>query len=32
MNVRLNPKQKVKILNSTDIYAVMQQLLLRENR
>ena len=32
MNVRLTADQKVKILNSTDIYKVMQQVLLRENK
>lgn len=30
MNVRLNKDQKIKILNSEDIYKVMQQILLRE--
>ena len=32
MNVRLSSNQKIKILNSTDIYMVMQQILLRENK
>jgi len=32
MNVRLNKDQKIKILNSDDIYNVMQQILLRENK
>ena len=32
MNVRLTKKQKVKILNSADVYKVMQQILLRENK
>lgn len=32
MNVRLTKEQKVKILNSTHIYDVMQQILLRENK
>ncbi len=31
MNVRLSKAQKIKILNSSDIYKVMQQVLLREN-
>lgn len=31
MNVRLTEKQKIRILNSEDIYKVMQQILLREN-
>ena len=32
MNVKLTPSQKIKILNSDDIYHVMQQILLRENK
>lgn len=32
MHVRLSAEQKIKILNSTDVYAVMQQVLLRENK
>ncbi|MGW9686285.1 JAB domain-containing protein [Flagellimonas sp. 2504JD1-5] len=32
MNVRLTKEQKIKILNSVDIYFVMQQILLRENK
>ncbi|WP_299554563.1 JAB domain-containing protein [Seonamhaeicola sp.] len=32
MNVRLSKEQKIKILNSSDIYKVMQQVLLRENK
>ena len=32
MNVRLTQEQKIKILNSKDIYAIMQQVLLRENK
>ncbi len=32
MNVRLTKDQKIRILNSDDIYTVMQQILLRENR
>ena len=32
MNVRLTKEQKIKVLNSTDIYAIMQQVLLRENK
>ncbi|MEO1032770.1 MAG: JAB domain-containing protein [Bacteroidota bacterium] len=32
MNVRLTKAQKIKILNSSDIYKVMQQVLLRENK
>ena len=32
MNVRLNKDQKVKILNSQDIFKIMQLVLLRENR
>ncbi len=32
MNVRLTKEQRIKVLNSTDIYAIMQQVLLRENK
>lgn len=32
MNVRLTQEQKVQVLNSEDIYKVMQQILLRENK
>lgn len=32
MNVRLSKDQKVKILNSDDVYSIMQQILLRENK
>ncbi|PZF74380.1 JAB domain-containing protein [Taibaiella soli] len=32
MNVRLSKEQKVTILNQDDIYKVMQQILLRENK
>lgn len=32
MNVRLTEEQKIKILNSEDIYKIMQQILLRENK
>jgi len=32
MNVRLTKEQKIQVLNSTDIYAIMQQILLRENK
>ena len=32
MNVRLTKEQKIKVLNSKDIYAIMQQVLLRENK
>jgi len=32
MNVRLTKEQKIKVLNSVDIYAIMQQVLLRENK
>lgn len=32
MNVRLSKEQKIRILNSEDIYKVMQQVLLRENK
>lgn len=32
MVVRLSSEQKIKILNSDDIYGVMQQILLRENK
>lgn len=32
MNVRLTEEQKIRILNSEDIFKVMQQILLRENK
>lgn len=32
MNVRLSQEQKIKVLNSEDVYAIMQQILLRENK
>jgi DNA repair protein RadC len=32
MNIKLTEKQKVHILNSADVYKVMQQVLLRENK
>ncbi|MEM9981481.1 MAG: JAB domain-containing protein [Bacteroidota bacterium] len=32
MNVRLTEAEKVKILNSEDVYTIMQQVLLRENK
>ena len=32
MNVRLTKEQKIRILNSEDVYKVMQQILLRENK
>ena len=32
MNVRLTKEQKIKVLNSADIYKIMQQILLRENK
>jgi len=32
MNVRLTKEQKIKVLNSNDIYAIMRQILLRENK
>ena len=32
MNVRLTEKDKVKILNSDDVFAAMQKILLRENK
>jgi DNA repair protein RadC len=32
MNIRLSKEQKIKILNSEDVYKVMQQVLLRENK
>lgn len=32
MNVRLSNEQKIKILNSDDVYSIMQQILLRENK
>jgi DNA repair protein RadC len=32
MKVKLTLKQKIKILNSDDVYSIMQQVLLRENK
>ncbi len=32
MNVKLSASQKVKIANASDIYPIMQQILLRENK
>ena len=32
MNVKLSKTQKIKLLNSTDIYSIMQQVLMRENK
>jgi len=32
MNVRLTQEQKVQVLNSDDVYKIMQQVLLRENK
>jgi len=32
MNVRLTKDQKIKIANTDDVYSIMQQILLRENR
>ncbi|MEX0313272.1 MAG: JAB domain-containing protein [Allomuricauda sp.] len=32
MNVRLTKEQKIKVLNSVDVYDIMQQILLRENK
>jgi DNA repair protein RadC len=32
MNVRLTEEQKIKILNSDDVYTVMQSILLRQNK
>jgi DNA repair protein RadC len=32
MNVRLTQKQKTQVLNSDDVYKIMQQVLLRENK
>lgn len=32
MNVRLTKEQKIKVLNARDIYSIMQQVLLRENK
>lgn len=32
MNVRLTEEQKIKILNSDDLYKIMQQILLRQNK
>jgi len=32
MNVKLTPQQKIKLLNTDDIFSVMQKILLRENK
>lgn len=32
MNIKLTPAQKIKVLNSSDVYAIMQQVLLREKK
>lgn len=32
MNVRLSQDQKIRVLNSEDVYRIMQQVLLRENK
>ena len=32
MNIKLNDTQKIKVINSQDIYNIMQQILLRENK
>ena len=32
MNVKLTASEKIRILNSTDIYDVMQKVLMRENK
>jgi DNA repair protein RadC len=32
MNVRLTKDQKIKVLNTDDVYSIMQQVLLRENK
>lgn len=32
MNVKLTPSEKIKLLNSDDVYSVMQKILLRENK
>jgi DNA repair protein RadC len=32
MNVELTEEQKIKILNSSDVYMVMKQILMRENK
>jgi len=32
MNVKLSEEQKIKLLNSNDVFAVMQKVLLRENK
>jgi DNA repair protein RadC len=32
MNIELSEEQKIKILNSTDVYLVMQQVLMRESK
>jgi len=32
MNVELTEEQKIKILNSSDVYMVIKQILMRENK
>ena len=32
MNVRLTKDQKIKVINTDDVYSIMQQILLRENK
>jgi DNA repair protein RadC len=32
MNVKLTPAQKINVLNTADVFAIMQQILLRENK
>lgn len=32
MNVRLTKEQKIKVLNSEDVFSIMQQILMRENK
>jgi len=32
MNVKLTPEQKINVLNSMDMYAIMQKVLLRANK
>lgn len=32
MNVRLSKDQKIKVLNADDLYSIMQQILMRENK
>ena len=32
MNITLTDKEKIKIMNSDDLYKIMQQILLREQR